>query len=466
MSKKNMKLAVLVPAVLGTLVVISFLVFNAVRHCIIERNEVLVHSVAQNILPALLVNDTQQVQILMKALESYPGVESAELLSAEGASIASYAKAGKALEPMSASFELASAVSDPNQVHVMAPITFDSLIVANLHLSVNLWPIYLRIMTWLGVLLIVPTVIYVLIKQFRLKVRFQKVPTDGADDQGVAPFDMTHAVTVAMFDADISLEYQPIQRLSDGGLFGMEVVVCWHHPSGQTMHVSPADFVMLAEKNGICLPFEDWLLTTACTQAEAWQHQYGPLILTFNITATQFKNPVFAQKIRAVCAQTQYPHQLLELEVNESVLKRHQHKAIANVRAFAEQGLSVTVDRFGLLQTSLDLLAVLPVHKVKLDSKLVKRMCHDAQVDQLVHATITQALAHDVQVMADGLELAQQRSSLQRMGCIFGQGSYFYSPMTASEFENFLVARPFAASAGDAFNMHGNGSKASGFSAA
>ena len=124
------------------------------------------------------------------------------------------------------------------------------------------------------------------------------------------------------------------------------------------------------------------------------------------------------------------------------------------------------MDRFGLLQTSLDLLAVLPVHKVKLDSKLVKRMCHDAQVDQLVHATITQALAHDVQVMADGLELAQQRSSLQRMGCIFGQGSYFYSPMTASEFENFLVARPFAASAGDAFNMHGNGSKASGFSAA
>ena len=68
MRKKIMKLAVVVPAVLGALVVASVLVFNAVRHYIIEHNEVLVHSVAQSILPALLVNDTQQVEAVMKAL--------------------------------------------------------------------------------------------------------------------------------------------------------------------------------------------------------------------------------------------------------------------------------------------------------------------------------------------------------------------------------------------------------------
>jgi EAL domain-containing protein (putative c-di-GMP-specific phosphodiesterase class I) len=185
------------------------------------------------------------------------------------------------------------------------------------------------------------------------------------------------------------------------------------------------------------------------------------LILTFSITDTQFKNSAFGQKLRTVCAQTQYPHQLLELEVNESVMQRHQQNAIANVQAFAELGLSVTVDQFGLLESSLDLLAVLPVHKVKLDSKLVKRMSHDAQVDQLVHATIAKALAHDVQVIADGLEAAQQRTSLQSMGCIFGQGSYFYPPMTASEFETFLMARPFDVSAASAFSLDGNASGAS-----
>jgi hypothetical protein len=273
MSKKIIKLAVLVPAVLGTLVLSSVLVFNAVRQNIIEDNEALVHSVAQSILPALLVNDTQQVEALMKALEGYPGIQSAELISSVGAPIASYVKNGQALDPSTSSFELASATDDPNHVYVMAPITFDSVIVANLHIAVNLWPTYLRIITWLGILLIVPSVLYVAIKQLRLKLRFEVVGKSGGPGHGGGSYDLNQSVQAAMSDADISLEYQPIQRMSDGGLFGMEVVVCWRHPSGQTLYVSPSDFVALAEREGICLPFDDWLLTTACSQAALWQHQ-------------------------------------------------------------------------------------------------------------------------------------------------------------------------------------------------
>jgi uncharacterized membrane protein affecting hemolysin expression len=149
MNKQKFKLAVVTTAVLGAIALISVLAFNVVRYKLIEDNEVLVHSVAQSILPALLVNDSTQVQAMMKALESYPGIESAELINADGASIASYAKADTSFDPMSSSFELASAGDDPNQLHVMAPITFDSLIVANLHIAVNLWPTYIRIMIWI-----------------------------------------------------------------------------------------------------------------------------------------------------------------------------------------------------------------------------------------------------------------------------------------------------------------------------
>jgi EAL domain-containing protein (putative c-di-GMP-specific phosphodiesterase class I) len=466
MNKKIMKLAVVVPALIATFVVICVLAFNAVRHFIIEENEVLVHSVAQSILPALLVNDTQQVEALMKALESYPGIESAELLSSEGASIASYARAGQ-LDPISTSFELASAVDAPHQAHVMAPITFDSLIVANLYIAVNLWPTYLRILTWLGVLLIVPSAIYVCIKQLRIKVRFEKVVEDGGgDDPGHSSFDVAHAMSVAMSDADISLEYQPIQRMSDGGLFGMEVVVCWRHPAGQTLHVSPSAFVDLAAKNGICLPFDGWLINTALTNAATWQHQYGPLILTINITAEQFQDPTFGQRIRWWCEQTQYPHQLLELEVNESAIFRHLQQAAAHVASFAEQGLSVTVDGFGLMPSSLELLNVVPVSKVKLDSKLVKRMGQDEQIDQLIQATIERALQNDVQVMADGLEVFMQRVALRQMGCILGQGAYFYPPLTASAFDACLAARPFDAAMGGVSQVNAMAKEGHGFSVA
>lgn len=445
MNKTVVKLAVIVPCVIGTLVVASVLVFNGLRHALIEDNEVLVHSVAQSLLPALLVNDTQQVESVIKALESYPGIQSVELISAQGASIASYVRAGQLIDPMGASFELASADGDdPNQIHVMAPITFDSLIVANLHIAVNLWPTYLRIITWLGFLLIVPSVIYVLVRQLRLKLRFEVIGRDGdINGGGGGSFDVKDAVNAAMRTADISLEYQPIQRMSDGGLFGMEVVVCWRHPSGQTLHMSPSEFVALAETSGICLPFDDWLLTTACNQASAWQHQYGPLILTINISASQFNNRDFAKKIREICEKAQYPHQLLELEVHESVVCRQPQQAMLNVQSFAQQGLTVTVDNFGLMQGSLDLLKVLSISKVKLDRNLVKKVESDPQVSDFVQATVAHALRHDVQVMVEGVELASQRDALQRMGCILGQGVYFHPPLAMHAFEAFLGDRRF-----------------------
>lgn len=468
MSKKVLKFTAVASVFVGTLVVASVFAFNAVRHFLIEDNEMLAHAVAQSILPALLVNDTHQVESMMRALESYPGIESAELLSAEGASIASYAKAGHAIDPMSAGFELASAATDPNQVHVMAPITFDSLIVGNLHLAVNLWPTYLRIMTWLGLLLMVPTVTYVLVKQFRIKLRFEKVhKADGdSSSRGEGVFDVEQAVSVAMRDADISLDYQPIQRMSDGGLFGMEVLVCWHHPSGQTIHVSPADFVTLAQKNDICVSFDDWLISTACQQAVAWQHQFGPLVLTINISETQFMSPTFASKVRDVCVQTQYPHQLLELEVNESVLARCSDRGLASIQKFSELGLSVTVDKFGLSRNSSELIGLLPIQKVKLDRNLVKCVGRDAQVEQFLDEIIALALSQDVQVMVEGVDMLGQHARLQKMGCILGQGAYFSAPLTASAFESFLATRPFGLSKSNGLNGNVQRNRWNHFSAA
>jgi hypothetical protein len=93
----------------------------------------------------------------------YPGIQTAELISSEGASLASFSRDSHLIDPSIQGFELASASDDPQQLHVMAPLTFDSLIVANLHIAVNLWPIYLRIMMWGGILLMIPSVIYVLV---------------------------------------------------------------------------------------------------------------------------------------------------------------------------------------------------------------------------------------------------------------------------------------------------------------
>ena len=430
-------------AAVAAAVIALILAFHFLRHSLIQENEALAHSVAQSILPALLVNDTEQVASVMKSLETYPGIQTAELISSEGASLASFARDGHAIDPSGQGFELASTSEDPQKLHVMAPLTFDSLIVANLHIAVNLWPIYLRIMMWAGILLMIPSVLYLLVKQLKIKVRFERV-SDGGTGDG-SSFDLNHAMDEALSDAQISLEYQPIQRMSDGGIFGMEVIVCWRHPSGETLHVSPADFVALAEKSGLVLPFDTWVLETACRQAAQWQRQHGPLILALNLSPSQFKDPTFAQRVRATCEVAQFPHQLLEFEINEAVLHRDMQSCVADIQAFVAQGLSLTVDGFGLTQTSMTLLESMALPKVKLDHRLVVNASHDAEIAKLVQITLAKALENDIQVMAEGVANESQCEQLQSMGCILGQGSYFNQPLTHKKFAELLAKQQFRA---------------------
>jgi diguanylate cyclase len=139
---------------------------------------------------------------------------------------------------------------------------------------------------------------------------------------------------------------------------------------------------------------------------------------------------------------TQYPHQLLELEVNETALSLQSQQTALNIQSFEAQGLTVTIDDFGLTQSSLDLLGAFSIGKVKLDRKLVRRIGSDEQVLALVQATLTQAVVQDIQMMVDGVDSLNQHDVLQRIGCILGQGAYFCLPLTAHAFEAFLVNRP------------------------
>lgn len=468
MNKKLFWWGVVLPVSTAAVVVLVVLLFGVVRNALIEDNEALAQSVAQSILPALLVNDTEQVASLMKALESYPGIEVAELISADGAPIASYAKSDKAFHPMSSAFELASSAEDSNQIHVSSPITFDSLIVANLHIAVNLWPIYMRIISWLGLLLILPSVAYVLVKQFRIKLRFERVSPSHSEDDGSGgnSFDMANAIKDAMNEADISIEFQPIHRMSDAGLFGMEVVVCWRHPSGQTLYVQPSDFLELAEKSGISIPFDSWLLTTSCSLASKWQHQYGPLVMTVGITSKQFSDSQFAQSLRNICEQAQYPHQLLELAIFESAVVEHGQKSHLAMQSFATHGLSVVLDKFGLTNRSHELLDMLPIRKVRLDARLVRRLNCDEAVTRLTQLLIDQSVARGVQVSAAEIQTAEQHLQLCNMGCLLGQGVYCGNPMTASAFSEFLSKYSFDISQAHRQIINGSSNRDYGWSVA
>lgn len=436
--KKSIRLFLLVPTIAVLVAAACYLTFKAVEQTIIEENEALVHNMAQSLLPALLTDDKQQIDHLLRTLVSNPGIESAELISGVGVPLASYLREGLATDPSNMQFALASADEPAGRYEqrVMAPLTFDTQILANLHVAINLWPAYLRVIQLLGVLLIVPSIIYVLVKQLKLKVRVERAFYAGDDGLG-GPFNIDLALQDALKEADIAIEYQPIKRLSDNGIFGVEVVVCWKHPSGQTLHVSPADFIALAENSGLFLPFGNWVLETACRQVAQWQPQHGPLVLTLNIAPSQLKDPEFLRKVREVSEASQYPHQLIEFEINETALMRVA-SAPEHVRAFMSQGLSLAIDGFGLSPHAQDLLLSLGVQKIKFDPKLIKNVGVDTEMRNYVNTLAEVALALDIQITAEGLHDEKQVMHMRNMGCVLGQGPRYSQPLSPKQFEAML----------------------------
>lgn len=112
--------------------------------------------------------------------------------------------------------------------------------------------------------------------------------------------------------------------------------------------------------------------------------------------------------------------------------------ATAAMRAFAAKGLNLTVDGFGLMQSSLQLLQDFPIHKIKLYGKLIKNLLNDTHVSLLIQDTVSYALARDVQVTTEGIESSQQCTEVEKMGCLLGQGAYLSQPLAVNDFEILL----------------------------
>lgn len=414
--------------------------FKLLEQSLVDESEALVHSVAQSLLPALLINDTEQVNSLLKSLQNYSIVQSADLINSAGAPIASFSRDGYLADPSQAQFELASAeeLEGSGRLHVMAPITIDTQILANLHLSVNLWPAYMRIVKWIGLILLLAATIYAFVDRFHFKIRFEKNYRKSLLTGRDQDFSLDQLFKSALQQADIRLEYQPIKRISDGGVFGMEVIVCWSHPSGQSLHLSPADFLRLAEQEELFLPFGQWVMETACRQAAAWQVQHGPLVLAINIALSQLKDANFSSQLREICEITKFPHQLMEFEVNEAELLSSSDYGISDIQAFGAQGFSLTIDSFGLSPHSASLLQSNFVNKIKIDKNFVKSIDHDEDINAHIATLCDQALGHDKQIMADGVSTQAQRDKLQMYGCILAQGALTGQPLSVDQFSEML----------------------------
>jgi diguanylate cyclase (GGDEF)-like protein/PAS domain S-box-containing protein len=235
------------------------------------------------------------------------------------------------------------------------------------------------------------------------------------------------------------LHYQPKVSLDTGEITGGEALIRWQHPDRGVVH--PSQFVPIAEDCGLILQIGRWVLREACSQARAWQRAgLPPLPIAVNVSAVEFRDKGFAERVGTVLAETGLEARYLELELTEGVLMEDAESMVSVLQELKAMGVHLAVDDFGTGYSSLSYLRQFPIDVLKIDQSFVQQITADPDDSTIVSAIINMAKSLKRVVVAEGVETQEQRDYLQAQRCAQGQGNLFSRPLAAARFARFITA--------------------------
>jgi diguanylate cyclase (GGDEF)-like protein/PAS domain S-box-containing protein len=240
-----------------------------------------------------------------------------------------------------------------------------------------------------------------------------------------------------------ALYYQPVVDAATGTIISVEALLRWEHPERGL--VPPLDFIPLAEDTGLIVPIGDWVLRTACAQAQSWSRSLGrPLRMAVNLSARQLYEHSLAETIATVLKECRLPAAQLELEITETSAMRDPRAAARILHELQSSGVRIALDDFGTGYSSLSHLVGLPIATVKVDRSFVRDLLAAPERAAIVAAVI--ALGHrlDLTVVAEGVETAEERAFLLDEGCDAIQGFLFSRPLPTDECGRLLATGKIA----------------------
>ncbi|WP_210411853.1 bifunctional diguanylate cyclase/phosphodiesterase [Noviherbaspirillum sp. UKPF54] len=234
--------------------------------------------------------------------------------------------------------------------------------------------------------------------------------------------------------------YQPKVDLSSGQIIGAEALVRWRHPVLGLL--SPGQFIAVAEQSGIIRQIGSWVLRETCRQNREWQMAgIGMIPIAINLSAVQLHQEGFLDEVTSTLGELDLPHDCLEFEVTESVAIHGEEKAIAWLTTLKEMGVRLSIDDFGTGYSSLSYLKRLPIDTIKIDQSFVRDITTDPDDAAIIEAIIHMAHTLRLEVIAEGVETADQLAFLRERRCDKVQGYYYSEPMPAERFGEMLVAQ-------------------------
>jgi diguanylate cyclase (GGDEF)-like protein/PAS domain S-box-containing protein len=264
----------------------------------------------------------------------------------------------------------------------------------------------------------------------------------------VARFTLSARMPAALEREEFFVDYQPLVRLSDRAVIGVEALVRWEHP--EYGRLGPDRFIGLAEETGLIVPLGRWVLRKACGQARRWLDRFGdaaPLV-SVNLSARQTNEPTFVSDVAMILDAAGVPAERIQLELTETAIMATTGAPLEVLRSLAAMGLRIAIDDFGTGYSNLAYLRHLPVHGLKLAGSFMQGLHDDPDVDpvdtKLVDTLVGLAAALGLEVTAEGVETEEQARRLVAIGCDTAQGWLFARPGPPEEVDR-LLTRPKSA---------------------
>jgi EAL domain-containing protein (putative c-di-GMP-specific phosphodiesterase class I) len=241
----------------------------------------------------------------------------------------------------------------------------------------------------------------------------------------------------AALDRDeIEILFQPQFAASDDRLVGVEALARWQHP-GQVL-IGGTMLFEIAERAGLVEPLTHHVVRTALGTAGNWP---VPLRLSLNVTAADVAAGDFAQNIAHAVAEAGFPPEHLTLEITEQALVADIESTAERLRQLADIGIRIALDDFGAGFCNFHYLKRLPLHALKLDRSMIEGIVENPRDLAVLRGIVAMARALSLDVVAEGIERAEQRAAIAREGCATWQGFLGARPMTAAEFTASLRAQ-------------------------
>jgi diguanylate cyclase (GGDEF)-like protein len=244
----------------------------------------------------------------------------------------------------------------------------------------------------------------------------------------------------AIATEQLELYYQPVVRIHDGSISGVEALLRWRHP--ERGMIPPDQFIPLAEETGLIIPIGRWVLREGCRHARRMRDTLPPeagLTMSINLSVKQLQHSDVIADVRDAVEEAGIEPAALTLEITETVLMADTDLAVTRLQELKALGVNLALDDFGTGYSSLSYLSRFPVDILKMDRSFLTDGA-TPEMSGLASAVLALGTTLQLDVVAEGIEQPEQWTSLRDLGCEFGQGFFFARPMNAEAALEHLAA--------------------------